>query len=91
MTMSSKKELVQPYEEPERVLRSIRRLFKSRNLDCLSSLEFDLSDHKNHFEEEITEAMVETKAQYMMKTQDDYGSRIARPKFDDKAKFELKG
>ncbi|GJR24051.1 hypothetical protein Tco_0972578 [Tanacetum coccineum] len=91
MTMTSKKELVQPYEEPERVLRSIRRLFKTQNLDCSSLLEFNLSDHKNYFEEEITEAMLETKAQYMMKTRDDYGSRIARPKFDDKAKFELKG
>ncbi|GJX73462.1 retrovirus-related pol polyprotein from transposon TNT 1-94 [Tanacetum coccineum] len=91
MTMSSKKELVQPYEEPERVLRSIRRLFRTRNLDYSSSPEFDLSDHENHFEAEITEAMAETKEQYMTKTRDDYGSRIARPKFDDKAKFELKG
>ncbi|GJZ33197.1 hypothetical protein Tco_0578633 [Tanacetum coccineum] len=35
--------------------------------------------------------MVETIEQYMTKTQDDYGSRIARTKFDDKVKFELKG
>ncbi|GKD52577.1 hypothetical protein Tco_1281553 [Tanacetum coccineum] len=29
--------------------------------------------------------------QYMTKTRDDYCSGIARPKFDDKTKFELKG
>ncbi|GJY65928.1 hypothetical protein Tco_0468166 [Tanacetum coccineum] len=29
--------------------------------------------------------------QYMTKTRDDYGLGIAIPKFDDKAKFELKG
>ncbi|GJY77757.1 hypothetical protein Tco_0483558 [Tanacetum coccineum] len=43
-------------------------------------------------EEEVAEAMGEpTMEEYMMKTQDDYGSRIARPKIDDKAHFELKG
>nr|GEV83523.1 hypothetical protein [Tanacetum cinerariifolium] len=35
--------------------------------------------------------MAETMEQYMTKTRDDYGSGIARPKFDDKAKFDLKG
>ncbi|GJW08232.1 hypothetical protein Tco_1570655 [Tanacetum coccineum] len=35
--------------------------------------------------------MAEIMEQYMMKTRDDYGSGIARPKFDDKTKFELKG
>ncbi|GJT94517.1 hypothetical protein Tco_0051317 [Tanacetum coccineum] len=29
--------------------------------------------------------------EYMMKTQEDYGSGIARPKIDEKAHFELKG
>ncbi|GKE56759.1 hypothetical protein Tco_1495944 [Tanacetum coccineum] len=29
--------------------------------------------------------------EYMMNTQEDYGSGIARPKFDDKAHFKLKG
>ncbi|GKB11892.1 gag-pol polyprotein [Tanacetum coccineum] len=29
--------------------------------------------------------------EYMTKTREDYGSRIARPKFDEKAIFELKG
>ncbi|GKG54364.1 hypothetical protein Tco_0557887, partial [Tanacetum coccineum] len=28
--------------------------------------------------------------EYMTKTRDDYGSGIARPKFDEKARFELK-
>ncbi|GKE13690.1 hypothetical protein Tco_1421267 [Tanacetum coccineum] len=35
--------------------------------------------------------MAETMEQYMTKIRDDYDSGIARPKFDDKAKFELKG
>ncbi|GKD08180.1 hypothetical protein Tco_1187865, partial [Tanacetum coccineum] len=29
--------------------------------------------------------------EYMMKAREDYGSGITRPKFDDKAHFELKG
>ncbi|GKE02106.1 hypothetical protein Tco_1390089 [Tanacetum coccineum] len=29
--------------------------------------------------------------EYMLKTREDYGSRTARPKIDDKAHFELKG
>ncbi|GJU05136.1 hypothetical protein Tco_1121566 [Tanacetum coccineum] len=32
-----------------------------------------------------------TMKEYMTKTQDDYGLGIARPKFDEKARFELKG
>ncbi|GJZ28992.1 hypothetical protein Tco_0573639 [Tanacetum coccineum] len=32
-----------------------------------------------------------TMVEYMTTTRDDYGSGIARPKFDDKAHFELKG
>ncbi|GKB95186.1 hypothetical protein Tco_0981323 [Tanacetum coccineum] len=35
--------------------------------------------------------MAETMEQYMSKTRADYGSRIARPKIDDKDHFELKG
>ncbi|GKC86304.1 hypothetical protein Tco_1142021, partial [Tanacetum coccineum] len=62
MTMSSNKELVTSYKEPER------------------------------FEEEVVEAIGEpTMEEYMTKTKDDYGSGIARPKIDEKAKFELKG
>ncbi|GKC62725.1 hypothetical protein Tco_1095323 [Tanacetum coccineum] len=35
--------------------------------------------------------MVETMEQYMRKTRADYGSRVARPKLEDKDNFELKG
>ncbi|GJY70920.1 hypothetical protein Tco_0474623 [Tanacetum coccineum] len=43
-------------------------------------------------EEEVTEAMTEpTMEEYMMKTREDYGSGIARPKFNEKIHFELKG
>ncbi|GKD57491.1 hypothetical protein Tco_1290878, partial [Tanacetum coccineum] len=43
-------------------------------------------------EEEVAEAMGEpTMEEYMTKTRENYGSRIARPKIDDKAHFELKG
>ncbi|GJU58276.1 hypothetical protein Tco_1236042 [Tanacetum coccineum] len=72
---------------PERVLHSTRRLFKTTSLDYSSSPEFDLfSDPENQSEEEVTEAMGEpTMEEYMMKPGEDYGSRIARPKIDDKA------
>nr|GEX14811.1 hypothetical protein [Tanacetum cinerariifolium] len=43
-------------------------------------------------EEEVAETMREpTMEEYMMKTQEDYGSGITRPRIDDKAHFELKG
>ncbi|GKA11855.1 uncharacterized mitochondrial protein-like protein [Tanacetum coccineum] len=35
--------------------------------------------------------MVETREQYMRKTQADYGSGVARPKIEDKDNFKLKG
>ncbi|GJV79614.1 hypothetical protein Tco_1515484 [Tanacetum coccineum] len=35
--------------------------------------------------------MAETMEQYMSKTRADYGSRVARPKIEDKDNFELKG
>ncbi|GJX26428.1 hypothetical protein Tco_0232724 [Tanacetum coccineum] len=35
--------------------------------------------------------MAETMEEYITKTQEDYGSGIARPKFDEKAMFDLKG
>ncbi|GKB78505.1 reverse transcriptase domain-containing protein [Tanacetum coccineum] len=35
--------------------------------------------------------MAETMEQYMSKTRADYGSGVARPKIEDKDKFELKG
>nr|GEW83459.1 hypothetical protein [Tanacetum cinerariifolium] len=43
-------------------------------------------------EEEITETRTEpTMEEYTTKTREDYGLGIVRPKFDEKAKFELKG
>ncbi|GJY58952.1 hypothetical protein Tco_0458844 [Tanacetum coccineum] len=61
MTRSSTKDLLTPFEEPERS------------------------------EEEVIEAIGgPTMEEYMMKTREDYGSRIARPKFDDKAHSVLK-
>ncbi|GJY05914.1 DNA-directed DNA polymerase [Tanacetum coccineum] len=47
---------------------------------------------RNQSEEEVTEVMTEpTMEEYMMKTQEDYGLGIARPKIDEKSHFELKG
>ncbi|GJY21067.1 hypothetical protein Tco_0393633 [Tanacetum coccineum] len=93
VTRSSNKGLVTLYKEPERVLRSARKLFKTTCLDYSSSLEFDLFFNlEDQFEEEVTETKGEpTMEEYMTKTREDYGSGIARPKFDDKARFELKG
>ncbi|GJS35998.1 hypothetical protein Tco_0534380 [Tanacetum coccineum] len=81
MTRSSKKELVEPYKEPERVLHSTRKLSKTTSLDYSSSPEFELfSDHEVQFEEEITDTMGEPNMEkYMMKIREDYGSGIARP------------
>ncbi|GJZ64251.1 hypothetical protein Tco_0620672 [Tanacetum coccineum] len=76
--------------------------FKKINMaysDLLSTV-YRLSDtvvHDKEFnkeeysEEEVAETMVETLEQYMSKTRADYGSRIARPKIEDKDSFELKG
>ncbi|GKC41526.1 hypothetical protein Tco_1059248, partial [Tanacetum coccineum] len=89
MTRSSNKELVTPYEEPERVLRSARKLFKTTSLDYSSSPEFDLfSDLGDQCEEEVTEAIWEpTMEEYMTKIGEDYRSGIARPKIDEKARY----
>ncbi|GJT42236.1 hypothetical protein Tco_0950951 [Tanacetum coccineum] len=46
---------------------------------------------RQYSEEEEEEAMAETMEQYMSKTRTDYGSRVARPKIDNKDQFELKG
>nr|GEV33422.1 hypothetical protein [Tanacetum cinerariifolium] len=69
------------------------KLLKTTSLDCSSSPKFDLFfDPENHSEEEVTEAMGEpTMEKYMMKTPEDYGSGIVRPKINEKAHFELKG
>nr|GEU91826.1 hypothetical protein [Tanacetum cinerariifolium] len=93
MTRSLNKELIEPYDEPEQVLHSLRKLFKTTSFDHSSSSEFELfSDHKRQFEEEIIKTMTEpTMEEYMMRTQEDYGSGVARPKFDKDTRFELKG
>nr|GEX92519.1 hypothetical protein [Tanacetum cinerariifolium] len=93
-TRSSTKELLKPFKEPKRVFHSTKKIFKTPSPDYLSSLEFDLFfNHENQSEEEeVTEAMGEpTIEEYMMKTEEDYGSGIASSKFDDKAHFEMKG
>ncbi|GKA41024.1 hypothetical protein Tco_0733617 [Tanacetum coccineum] len=48
-------------------------------------------DPKQYSEEEEKEEMEEIMEQYMSKTRTDYGSGVARPKIDNKDKFELKG
>ncbi|GJX17263.1 putative ribonuclease H-like domain-containing protein [Tanacetum coccineum] len=64
---------------------------KSLSLDALRSSDFNLLSDQEYSEEEEEEAMKETMEQYMSKTRADYGSRVARPKIDDKSQFELKG
>ncbi|GJZ24738.1 hypothetical protein Tco_0562197 [Tanacetum coccineum] len=63
------------------------------SFDHLSSLKFELFfDYEGQVEEEITETMTEpTMEEYMTKTREDYGSGIARPKFDKDVQFVLKG
>nr|GEV49033.1 retrovirus-related Pol polyprotein from transposon TNT 1-94 [Tanacetum cinerariifolium] len=87
VTRSLTKKLLTPFEEPERVLHSTQKLFKTTSLDYSSLQKFDLfSDPTNQSEEEVIEVMTEpTMEYYMMKTREDYGSGIARPKIDGKA------
>ncbi|GJW45223.1 reverse transcriptase domain-containing protein [Tanacetum coccineum] len=92
MTRSSTKELLLPLENPERVLRSRRKLFDNLSLVELNLREDDqLSEIKEHIEEEVTEIMAETMEQYMSKTQEDYGSGVSRPTINQDTPFELKG
>ncbi|GJX79654.1 homeodomain-like protein [Tanacetum coccineum] len=77
--------------QSEQVLHSLRKLFKTTSFDHSSLSEFELFDHEGHFEEGITETMMEpTMEEYMMRTREDYGSGISRPKFNKDSKFELK-
>ncbi|GJU94540.1 hypothetical protein Tco_1319296 [Tanacetum coccineum] len=68
-----------------------KRHFKTLSLDELRSPDFNLLSDQEYSEEEDAEAMVETMEQYMSKTRTDYGSRVSRPKIDNKDQFELKG
>ncbi|GJV99887.1 hypothetical protein Tco_1555139 [Tanacetum coccineum] len=92
MTRSSTKELLTPFENPEQVLRSRRKLFDTPSFVESNSPEFDqLSEIEEHIKEEVSEIMTETMEQYMSKTRGEYRSGVARPKIDAKAQFELKG
>ncbi|GJY67115.1 reverse transcriptase domain-containing protein [Tanacetum coccineum] len=91
MTRSSANELFTPYKEPEREFRSSRRYFKTLSLDELRSPDFNLLSNQEYSEEEVAETMAEIMEQYMSKTRADYGSRVSRPKIEDKDNFELKG
>ncbi|GJU59578.1 hypothetical protein Tco_1237344 [Tanacetum coccineum] len=69
-----------------------RKLLKTLSLVESRSPEFNLfSDLEEYSKEEVAETMTETMEQYMSKTRADYGSRIYRPKIDNKDYFELKG
>ncbi|GKG19518.1 hypothetical protein Tco_0376617, partial [Tanacetum coccineum] len=63
----------------------------SLSLDELRLPDFNLLSNQENSEEEEAEAMAKTMEQYMSKTQTDYGSRVARPKIEEKDSFELKG
>ncbi|GJY70367.1 retrovirus-related pol polyprotein from transposon TNT 1-94 [Tanacetum coccineum] len=92
MTRSLTKELFTPFKDPEREFRSSRKHFKTLSLDESRSPNFDLfSDQEEYSEEEVGETMMETMEQCMSKTRVDYGSGVARPKIEDKDRFELKG
>ncbi|GKB07812.1 hypothetical protein Tco_0836096 [Tanacetum coccineum] len=67
------------------------RHFKTLSLDELRSPDFNLFSDQEYSEEEVAETMAKTIEQYMSKTRADYGSGVARPKIEDKDKFELKG
>ncbi|GJW49549.1 hypothetical protein Tco_0090900 [Tanacetum coccineum] len=92
MTRSSTQELLSPLENPERVLRSRRKLFDNPSLvDASSSESEQLSKIEDQVEEGVTEAMAETMEQYMSKTRENYGSGITRPTINQDTPFELKG
>nr|GEX85228.1 hypothetical protein [Tanacetum cinerariifolium] len=71
---SSTKELITPFENPDKVFCSKRRLFETPGLVESSSPEIDLFfDIKEHSEEEETiEIMTKTMEQYMSKTHGNY-------------------
>ncbi|GJZ65427.1 DNA-directed DNA polymerase [Tanacetum coccineum] len=74
MTRSSTKELLSPLENPERVLRSRRKIFNNPSLVEFNPPEDgQLSEIEEHIKEEVTEIMAETMEQYMSKTREDYG------------------
>ncbi|GKB61416.1 retrovirus-related pol polyprotein from transposon TNT 1-94 [Tanacetum coccineum] len=91
MTRSSTNKLITPFENPERVFRSKRRLFETPGLVESNSPEFDLfPDIEERSEEETTEEMTKTIEQYISKTSGDYGSGVTRLKINTDTHFELK-
>ncbi|GJY35986.1 retrovirus-related pol polyprotein from transposon TNT 1-94 [Tanacetum coccineum] len=94
MTRSSTKELLMPFENPEQVLLSRRKLFETSSLAESNSPEFDQNfeiEEQVEEEEEVTEIMAENMDQYMSKTHDEFRLGIARPTIDADIQFELKG
>ncbi|GJS46038.1 hypothetical protein Tco_0596159 [Tanacetum coccineum] len=92
MTKSLTNELFTPLKDPEQKFRSSRKHFKTLSLDESRSPDFDLfSNQEEYSEEEVVETMAKTMEQYTSKTRADYGSRVAKPKIEDKDSFELKG
>ncbi|GKE16684.1 hypothetical protein Tco_1424261 [Tanacetum coccineum] len=87
MTRSSTKYLFTPFEEPERVFHSTRKLFKTTSLDYSSLPEFNLFfDHENQSKEEVIEAMGEpTMEEYMTIIRINYELR------NEKGRIKLKG
>ncbi|GJR76322.1 hypothetical protein Tco_0088687 [Tanacetum coccineum] len=92
MTRSSTKELLTPFENLKRVLRSRRKLFDNPILVESNSPEFDqLSKIEGDIEEEVAKIMAEIMEQYMSKTRENYGSGVTRPTINQDTPFELKG
>ncbi|GJR56346.1 hypothetical protein Tco_1406867 [Tanacetum coccineum] len=61
MTKSSNKELIEPYDEPERVLHLLRKLFKTTSFDHSSSSKFELfSDHESGSKNEDANEHIES-------------------------------
>ncbi|GJX41779.1 hypothetical protein Tco_0256769 [Tanacetum coccineum] len=93
MTRSLNKDLIQPFDEPERVFHSNLKLFKTLSLDYSSSSEFDLfSEYEDQSEGEVTKTMTKpTLREYREEVLADYGSNTTTPRFNKSAKFELGG
>ncbi|GJW29592.1 hypothetical protein Tco_0046467 [Tanacetum coccineum] len=69
MTKSSTKELFTPFEEPERVFHSTRRLFKTTSLGYSSSPEFDLffDPENQNYGSGIARPKIDDKAHFELK------------------------
>nr|GFA25318.1 hypothetical protein [Tanacetum cinerariifolium] len=88
MTRSSTKELLTPFQNPEQVLRSRRKLFDTPSLvESNSPASDQLSEIKEHIKEEEVKIM----EQYMSKTRGDYGSGVTWPSISQDTHFDMKG